>query len=282
MLTLALCLAFQRGQVENLPVKQPEVFFPGEREVVLGPLAYRDTVMPMIHSKLLESTADIHGIHPPVWDEYPIGHVRWSVKPDVFATKPCMVLRTEGQYLPKYNFAFKGNTRKIEFTVEVHGTTQWWLAPDGTILRQYVQLVDARGTRTASCTYDKDSIDIQFDIYGQRRITTLYPGDMDKVQAQFKPMIVDGKVVMPEKEYLVYDPFTGGFLKRTAKVSGHFDGTYLSLKFKGTHVDIDGILEDGPIKTYIDDEGDLVKIDLTKDRYVTLGVTPPGKDNGHG
>ena len=271
-------LAAQQRQVDNLPFTMPEVFFPGQREVVLGPLPYRDTTMSMIYSKEYPTTADMKGINPPGWDEYPLGNVRWIVRNDTFAGKPCMVIRSQGLYMPKYNFTFKGGFRKVTETLNLKGVCEWWVSPDGTIIRQYEQRSDSRGVCTANCTYDKDSINVQVDIYGKRTVTTLYPGDMDMVQNQFKPMVVDGKVVMREKAYLVYDPFNGGFKQRKATFGGHFAGVYLSINFTGIHIDFDGMVPEGPVKAYIDDEGDLVKLDLPNDRYVNLGVVPPGKE----
>lgn len=271
-------LAFPQRQVENLPFKMPEVFFPGQREVVLGPLPYRDTVMSMIFSKEYPAEFGGKSVTAGGWDEYPIGSVRWSVKADTYATKPCFVLHSQALYVPKYTFTFKGGFRKVTTYLNLTGVSEWWVAPDGTILRQYEQRNDQRGLKTASCTYDKDSINVQVSIYGERTATTLYPGDMDKVQAQFKPMVVDGKVVLQQKEYLVYDPFVGTFQKCKATFGGHFAGTYISLSFKGIHVDFDGIFPGGPVKAYVDDEGDLVKEDLPQDRFIVLGVTPPGKE----
>jgi hypothetical protein len=106
---------------------------------------------------------------------------------------------------------------------------------------------------------------------------SLFPNDMEKLQLQFKPMIVDGKVVMRDKEYLVYDPFTSGFVKRAAHVGGSFRGSYLQLPFEGSHVDFEGLMT-GKVKAYISKEGDLVKLDLPQNRYVILSSTPPGKE----
>jgi len=187
-----------------------------------------------------------------------------------------MVLRMDSIFQPQYHFKFKNSPRKADVTLDIHGTSQWWLAPDGTILRQYEQRVDKRGTRTANCTYNKDSIEISVDLFGQRKVTTLYPSDMDLVQAQFKPMIVDDKVVTREKNYVVYDPFTSGFVKRTAKLSGVFKGIYLSTQFEGNSMTLEGD-PDGPFRVFISNEGDLVKMELPKNRFLVLQSLPPAK-----
>jgi hypothetical protein len=138
--------------------------------------------------------------------------------------------------------------------------------------------MDTRGVRTASCTYYKDSINVELSDFGKRSVMTVYPGDMRPLQAQFRPMVSNGKILLVEKEYVVFDPFTGGYAKFKARVGGHFDGMYLGIKFHGVHVDLVGLVPDGPAKVYVDDENDLVQIDLPNDRYVKLGVSPPGKD----
>jgi len=263
-------------QLKELEFKVPQPYFAGEREVVLGPKAYSDSVMALIYSKDYPAKLDMKGVNPPIWDEYPIGSIRWSVKPDVFGSQQCMVLKMEATYRPQFRFKVKYGARPNDVTLDIRGVSQWWIAEDGTILRQFEQRADNRGTQSANCTYGKDSIEVSVDMFGQRRVTTLYPGDMDKLQAQFKPMIVDGKVVMREKEYLIYNPFTSGFDKRKATLSGAFKGVYLSANFEGTSMTLEGY-EDGPFRAFISNEGDLVKMELPKDRYLVLQSLPPAR-----
>lgn len=277
MLALAAFVLAQQGrQLENLKFDMPDAIFPGQREVVLGPLPYKEMQMSIIYSKEKDASFDMKGINPPAWTEFPEGFIKWSVKPDTFAEKPCMVVRLEGVYLPNYRFKFKGGTREVRQTLDIRGVSQWWVAPDGTILRQFEQRTDSRGVRTANCTYLPDEISVQADNFGKRSAMSLFPADMDKLQLQFKPMIVDGKVVMRDKEYLVYDPFTSGFVKRSAHVSSAFRGNFLQLPFEGMSVDFEGLIK-GKLKAYISKEGDLVKMDLPNDLFIILSTIPPGK-----
>jgi hypothetical protein len=241
-------------------------------------LPYRDTVMPLYHSKETypEKPNNVYG--GPNWQEYSLGLVRWSVRSDTFGRHQCMVLHADGLYTPQTSFRFN-QFKKVTVENPMRGVIEWWVDADGTILRQFQSVTDTRGKRTATCSYDKDSINVQFDNFGRRSAMTLYPAEMDKVQAQFKPMVANGHILMRDKEFLVYDPFSGGFQRRKAHVEGHFDGSYLSIKFHGVLVSMDGLVAAGPAKVYVDDENDLVQIDLPNDCYVKLGVPPPGKEN---
>ncbi|MGV3615428.1 MAG: hypothetical protein ACO1SV_08865 [Fimbriimonas sp.] len=257
--------------VKDLDVK--EAYMPGQREIVLGPLPYRETVMSVIHSKDYPGTFDGKGLAPPVWDEYPLGHVRWSVAEGSLFEKPCRVLRLQGMTQSQVPM------KRLQKVVGVQNdaVTVWYLSFDGRILRQYEQRSGYGGQKVANCTYGEDEIQVQVEEGGKRRITTVYPAvDMEKLHLQFRPMIVGDRVVMEEKEYFTYDPFGGGFQKRTAKIGGLFAGQWLQRPFKGRHVDI--TTPRHTVKAYISDEGDLVKVDLPKDDFFILQSLPPGKE----
>lgn len=271
-------IALPQRQMNELTFQEPEAVMPGQREIVLGPVPYRDTVMSMIYSKDHPATYDMKGVNPPSWTEYPIGHLRWSVREDTFGDQPCMAIREEGVYYPELHFRSRNGLAKTNITLEIKGTRTWWVSKSGKILREYEQRFDRRGIRTATCTYNADSIDMMVDEFGKRRIATLFPADMEALHRQFQPMIVDNKVVLREKSYVVYNPFTGGYESYTARVVGTFSGNYGALAYQGNHVNIEG--KDSTVKVYVSKENDVAKIDLPKDCYVVLQATPPGKEGG--
>lgn len=276
-LTVCLLTTQQQQLPRDLTFQIPEPIFAGEREILLGPKEYSDSIMSLIYSKDKPASLDMKGINPPIWEEYPIGSIRWSVKPGTFGSQSCMVVKNDVIFRPQYHYAFKGKTRQTNVTLDIRGVSQWWVTADGKILRQYEQRTDDRGVRTANCTYGTDSIEVSVEEFGKRRVTTLFPGDMQLLQNQFKPMVVDGRVVMSEKPYAIYNPFTSGFEKHIAKVGGAFQGTYLSQKFEGLSLVVDGYDKDGEFRAYVSKEGDLVKMDLPKDRYLVLQSVPPAR-----
>ncbi len=270
---LVLAMVPQR-QVEGLPDLNVKVaFMPGQREVVLGPLPQRDFVMSVIHSKDYPGTYDGKGLAPPVWDEYPLGHVRWSVTDGEIFNRPCRIIRMQG--MTQSQIPMKRLKKVVG--VQNDATTVWYLGVDGKIIRQYEARGGHNGQKIANCTYGEESIEVQVEENGRRRVTTVFPAvDMEKLHLQFRPMIVGDRTVMEEKEYFVYDPFGGGFEKRTAKISGKFNGMWLQKKFQGRHVDITG--PQMTVKAYISDQGDLIKADLPRDDFFILQTLPPSLD----
>lgn len=261
--------------VPSLDVK--DAVMPGQREVILGPLPYRDIVMSVVHSRDYPGTYDGRGLSPPVWDDYPLGHVRWSVTESSLFERPCRIVRLEGMTQSQVEM------KRLQKTalVENGALTVWYLSLDGRILRQYEQRSGYGGTKSANCTYAEDSITVQVEDGAKRRVTTVHPAiDMEKLHLQFRPMVANGQVLMEEKEYLVYDPFTGGFEKRTAKLSGKFAGQWLQTQFRGRTFDL--TTPTRTVKAYVGDEGDLVKVDLPKDDFIILQHVPPGKEKKTG
>lgn len=275
-LVVAYWAAQPSGSLQDFKFDFPEPIFAGGREVLLGPVPYAESVMTLVYSKDKPAVLNSNGFNGPTWEESTLGFVRWSVKPDHFGERPCLVYRTEAVYRPAYRFDFKGGTRQAKVEVDVQGVREYWIADDGTILRQYEQRRDSRGVRTANCTYGADSVDVTVEEFGKRRATTLYPSDMANLQAQFRPMLVEGKVKIPEKEYLVYDPFASRFERRVAKVTGAFRGTFLAMNFRGTSLEVEGDPE-GKFRAFVSDEGDLVKMELPKDRFLILQAIPPNR-----
>lgn len=270
---LLAATALPQRDVQGVPALDVrDAVMPGQREVVLGPLPYRDMVMTVIHSKDYPGPYDGKGLSPPVWDEYPLGHVRWSVTDGTLFDRPCRVIRLQG--MTQSQIAMR-RLKKVA-VVQNDALAIWYVAFDGRILRQYEQRSGYNGVKSANCTYGEDSITVQMEENGQRRVTTVYPSAMEKLHLQFRPMIAGDKVLMETKEYLVYDPFTGGFEKRTAKISGRFAGQYLQTNFRGRTVDLTSPRT--TVKAYIGEEGDLVKADLPKDDFIVLQTVPPGKE----
>jgi hypothetical protein len=197
-----------------------------------------------------------------------LGFFDCSSKEDSLFSKPCILITSAGKW--NQTLGRKPNQVKIETTAK----QQWWVTADGTILRHYSALQTPDGIQFGDCTYGKDSVERRYtDVNGKTSFGEVFPScGMDALHAQFKPMVVDGKVVMRDKEFSVLNPLTGGIDKYSAHVSGTFKGEFLNATFKGKLFDIQGpkFFE----KVFIDDTGDLVKVALDDDRAFVINVVP--------
>jgi hypothetical protein len=85
----------------------------------------------------------------------------------------------------------------------------------------------------------------------------------------FKPMIkVPDEVVLPEKDFYLLDPFTGGLVKHHAKVKGKFVGTWADDRVSGKEVEISGGVEKQIVS--VTTQGFVVKVVLEKYKFLSL------------
>jgi hypothetical protein len=262
LLTVALALQPQKLIMH--------AYLPGQREVIEGVgTAYPDTMMQVILQKDMPPAFPAGGgtVQGGGLFEKALGWIRWSVKPDTFADQACFQLKCEGQL-----------TEKLSKTASItlQDTHSYWVTADGTILRQFDRQVSPLYNRTANAVYHKDSIDLSVEDENGRRSSTAYPNvDMKELNAQFTPMMKGDTVLSREKTYYVFNPFTGKCDKYTARISGAAGGEYFNLKFSGKAFEIAG-----PELTQtaaISNEGDLILVELPKDRFIVMQQVPFGK-----
>ncbi len=245
-------------------------FLPGQREVVLGPIKQPQQLMQVAWTKEFQARRVGNEYVMPGWKDEAIGSVQWKVSDDVLFGKPCTLLKMSGW--TKQIFTIQ-KPKHAELAYVAKSASSYWLR-DGKIIRQFEMRDDQfDGYRTATMTYSDDSILAFIDKAGKRDQLNINVAEMPLLHAQFTPMIVGGKVVLEKKEYIVYDPFGHGMEKRTATVSGQFNGSWGGEKYKGRSIDIEG--QYVKQKAYICEEGDLVKADLPNDRYYELQSLPP-------
>ncbi len=247
-----------------------DAYMPGQREVVLGVQPYRETMMMLIwQTDTIPNFPSNYGdIQPSGLAEKTLGWVKWSVKNDTWAGKPCKVLRCEGNTTDALSKKLNVNLRDVK---------SWWVDEDGKIVRQYEQQIRPFATRTANCVYQKDSIDISVDDEKGRRQTSVFPNmEMNELHAQFKPMWKDGKILLDKKDYYVFNPFEGSFDKYSARLAGWAGGSYFKMKFVGKAFEIVGprLVQTAGIS----EEGDLIHVQLPKDRFIVMQSIPVGKE----
>jgi len=245
----------------------------GQREIVLGPLLLSDTVMEVRFDNDVPAVIGEGKVAPPAWKEYAKGYVRWSVSDGMLFNKPCRILKTDG------TTRGENSTKLHKMQYGVENTTTYWIRPDGKLLRQAVELADPNSRRHAEAVFWDDHIEVSIADGPKSRSFTIYPNvDLKLVDAQFKPMIDDGKIVQQYKEYCSFDPFTQAFTKWKATVNGTFHGTWLGTKFEGPHIDIEGPKDTDNETVFISKENDLIKVDLAEHTAIVLSFLPKDRD----
>jgi hypothetical protein len=281
MLTaLALSVAIL-GQRQTLNVPKINYEIPvsgGQREIILGPklaesAQLNGTYEREIAAKHLATPDNTGGyvdsMIPGGTAEDNLGFFECSTRADNIFGKDCMLITSTARWNQKIG------KKPHEIKFQTYSKQQWWVLADGTILRHYYMLQTPDGTQSADCTYGKDSIQRRYtDAAGQITFGEIFPScGMEALHAQFKPMLVDGKVVLREKKYTVLNPLTGGLEDYVVYPAGTFKGEWLSATFKGKLFNIDGPKHTSE-KVFIDDTGDLVKVNLSEEKYFVIVTLP--------
>jgi hypothetical protein len=253
----------------------------GQREVILGPkpielAMFRGFLEREIAPSKL-ATPDNTGGYVDSWmpggtHEESLGAFECSTREDRIFNQDCSVITSTATWYQKIG-SRKNPTNEVNW--ENTAKEQIWVTPDGKILRHYLSFTTPRGTQTGDCVYSADSIERRFtDEHNKTSFGELFPScGMEALNARFKPMIVDGKVVLREKEYFVANPLSGAIDKYTARIGGKFKGEYLHATFRGTLVDIEGPNRSKQ-QIYLDDTGDLIKLTLDSERYFVISSVP--------
>jgi len=258
-----------------------------QREIVLGPKPQEYALLNGTYEREVQTTHLATGSNTPGYvdniipggtAEDNLGYFDCVTKPDNIFNKDCVVITS----VAKWNQQAGHKPNIIKW--QDFSKQQYWVTADGTILRHYYLLQTPEGMQSADCVYGKDSIQRRYtDVHNKVSFGDLYPScGMDALNAQFKPMVVDGKIVMRDKEYCVVNPLTGGIEKYSVHSAGTFKGEFLSATFKGKVFEIDGpnnLTE----KAMIDDSGDLVKVALSDEKYFVISMVPTSHmdENGH-
>lgn len=276
-LSLAVALAAQtRTDLPKINFELPVVG--GQREMILGPSVKEAALLNGYSEKEVGAkhltTPDNTGGYTDSWipggmSEESLGYLDCGTRKDTIFNKDCLVITTTAKWNQKVGH------KPHELKWQNVAKQQWWVLADGTILRQYSTLQTLEGTQVGDCTYGKDSIQRRYtDIHGQTSFGEIFPScGMEALYAQFKPMVVDGKVVLREKEFSVLNPLTGGLDKYSVHVAGTFKGLFLNANFKGKLFDVEGpnhLFE----KVFLDDTGDLVKVALNDEKFFVISVVP--------
>jgi len=275
----------QQGDLPKIVYQMP--ILGGQREVVFGPAAEPATLLNGYYQRDVAAhpifTPDNTGGYVESWEpggmaEHNLGYFDCVSKTDSLFDKSCFAITTTA----KWNQTIGKKPNQINFSDYVK--QEWWVTPDGKILREFMSLTTPQGTQTGDCVYGKSSVQRRFTgLDGQVTFGEVFPAcGMDALNDRFKPMIADGKLLIRDKEYSELNPLTGGLDKYTIRSSGTFKGELLFAPFQGRLFDLDGpnkLFE----KVYIDNTGDLVKVVLNDDEFFVINVIPSSHldENGH-
>jgi len=276
-----LALTRQDPQISGFPKLRLEIpTSGGQREVVLGPQKHGQTqlayfyeheVLPSYTTKTDTGGAWVPSVVPGGYVDKSLGYMNYSVRDTDLFSKPCKTLATESVARTEFDV----NKMKTKF--ECSSRMQYWLDDEGNIIRQFFRLQTPASISTGDAVYKKDSIELNVTSRGKTTYREIFPADgLGPLNLQFKPMIVDGKIVMPVKEYQVLNPVTGTFEKYKATVGGHFHSNFMNMWFKGWHVEIES--PDKLTQTaFISEEGDLIKVGLPNERQWIISAVPDSR-----
>lgn len=281
MITVAAALVcFAQGRPQtNLPKFAQEMpIVGGQREIILGPKPIEFTLLNGYLEREIAArkiaTPDNTGGYVDSWapggtHEENLGFFDCSTRPDNIFSKECVLITTNARWNQKMG------RKPNEINWQNVAKQQWWVLPDGKILRHYAMFQTPDGVQSADCVYGADSIQRRYtDNKGKTSFGEVFPScGMDALHAQFKPMVENGKVILRDKDFYVCNPLTGGLDKYSVHSAGTFKGEFLHATFKGKLFDIDGPNRTKQ-KVFLDDSGDLVKVALDDERYFVISSVP--------
>jgi hypothetical protein len=208
--------------------------------------------------------------------EIRLGYMGWKVSNDIFNSEPCLVLESDGLTTQTAKFT-RSQEESERLGIRILRKEKIWLSMDGKVMRQQISQESPKGTYYVDAIFGKDTVELSGNLNGERKDMTMYPvGGTVLFDNFFKPMIKDGKIILPKKEYYVIDPVKMVLEKYTAEVRGRFAGTMMNTKFKGHCIEMVG--PEGTQTAYVSEEGDLLRVDLPSNRFLLIEYLPESRD----
>jgi len=252
-----------------LVLARPDPVLGGQKQIILGVQAEPTAVLSYyiwMRSKPNEYGSSLNEF------AQRMGYTAAGVKNDIFNNSRVLRFETDA----------RSKDPEKEIDNGIGASEKDWLAPDGHILRQIMVVTTPKnGERTVEAIYGTKTIEVSVTENGVEKTTTVYPEDgCQTFFDRFKPMVVDGKVVLNSKTFSILDPVTLGIVPCKAEVAGRFSGMILQTKMNGTTFDI--TIGGKRQRAYLADGIDLVKIDITQDSYFQIDSLPTRMMPNHG
>lgn len=255
--------------VALLAIARPDPVFGGQKQIVFG----LSVEPPQLLSYFIwmRSKPNEYGFST---DEYTqrMGYLTAAVRDDIFNN--ARVLRFDGDARAKD--PQKDSDNGIGVAEKV------WVDSEGHFLRHLMSVPTPKnGQRVVDAVYGTKTIEISVTENGKETTTTLYPeGGCQPFFDRFKPMVVNGKVVLKDKKFNLLDPYTLGIVPCRAEVAGRFNGMIIQTKMKGNTYDI--TIGGKRQRAYMADDKYLVKIDITEESFFQVDALPTGLGPGGG
>jgi len=264
VLPVALLALSPQGQPMNLPITAYEMpHVGGLKEIVMGVEEKPWQRLGLFFNKPVAFNNVTTGKRTINFIEVQIGHAETLVRPVQM-----------GGTIPAYVVEAGGLIRQELGPFKVNNTAKrwWWVTKEGKIVRDYFQVTTSSGAWTMDVRFKKDTYDL---VLGTPKGETSTEGvsgfDLTKIDAMFTPMIVDGKKVISQKEFFLFDPISGVPQPWKVLLSGRFSSPNTTHKATGFIAEITG--RGITRKVFISDQGDLYRVELPKERYLQWNPT---------
>jgi len=252
-----------------LAIMTPDPVLGGHKQIVLGLAA--DPPQVLSYNIWMRSKPNKYGFS---LDEYAqrMGYSSTGVKQDVFNNSRVLRFETDA----------RSKNPEKDSDPGIGAAETLWVDSDGHFLRQLISVQTPKnGERLVDAVYGTKTIEVSVKENGKETTTTLYPeGGCQPFFDRFKPMVVDGKVVLKDKKFSLLNPYTLGIIPCQAQVGGRFNGVILQTKMKGNTYDI--TIGGKRQRAYLADGNFLVKIDITEETYFQIDSLPTGMQAGGG
>ena len=253
-------------------------YLPGYLEIATGLRTCPDTVMALAFGKSYEADFSGGGVAGGSFAAYNFGFIRFSTSEETLSGQSVWHVHWTGRTISHH-----GTNRFL-----LDAATDYWVETSGKILRETASKVSYFGASEATCDYFSDHLELSRKINGKSSSQSIFPAPsmMDQLNDQFKPMLVDGKIVQREKTFALLDLYSGGFAMRSARIGGTFEAKEFDQKFHGHQVVIE--FDRYRQSASISDDNDLVRVDLQNGRSIEMMRLPDNREKdssfvkGHG
>jgi hypothetical protein len=181
-----------------------------------------------------------------------IGHIDTKVMDSEFNGKPCRVYTSTAYFSPKPREGPQPRVRKYET----------WIAPNGDIIKFSASYEAWRTYVKCDGVFMKDAVDLTVTKGLEQQKLTLYPaGGLEEFRNPFMAIVKEADKDRKEVAFCAYDVSTSGILKYKARVVGKWKAEKSNKKYEGATIEVTGNQE-GTMKFYVSNEGELMQVDL--------------------
>jgi len=278
---LALVVVHQQSHGYLMPGEKPRLdisryklpILGGQREIIMGPIPIETQYEGYFLNKAVagpKGNADLPATAVN-WVEFRVGYMSWSVGSYQYEGKePAYLIQTDGTYKQVLRDKLYGDLNLVN-----RMKRSFWVSKEGKLLQENSLIEVANGTWSMQATFNRDGYDVYLrnPYTGETKRTVNVPFDTSMFDAMFKPMVVDGKTVLQEKEFYDVDPILGNPVKKSAKVGGRWNGFWFQhTPYEGYYVDLTDPTHTE--RVYMTDDADLFRVEEPDAHYLNIEQKP--------